>query len=393
MPIDLYNPTPAHRELRRRCREFAERELEPGAAQHDRAETFDLDAFRKLGDLRLFGLTVPESYGGAGLDATAAVLSYEELSASDPGFALSCLAHSVLFANHLARHGSEAQRQRFLPDACMGRVIGGMAVSEPSGGTDVAAMQTTARRDGDRYILDGSKMWITNAVLDARERGDVFLVYARTSDRGVRGVSLFLVTKHNPGLTLGKQVQGRLGVRASKSAELVFRDCAVPIEDRVGEEGTALLRMMRTLELERLTMAAMGLGIARRCLEIMNRYASERRSFGRPLREFGQIQRHVAESYAELMAGRAYVYQTAARLDLDKPSPLPDADAAKLYCASMALAVADRSIQVLGAYGYSGEYPLERLWRDARLLSIGGGTAEAHQRNVTRQLLPVLHFE
>ena len=382
-------PNDTRRALRERLRDFAQRELAPGVRGHERSESLDLTAFRKLGELGLLCLTVPAEYGGAGLDATAAVIAYEELAAVDPGFALSCLAHAILFADSLARHGDERQRRRFLPDACSGRLVGGMALTEPAGGTDVLNMSTTARLDGDRYLLCGRKKWITNASLGEARCGDVFLVYARTSRATARGVSLFLVSKDAPGFASGEQVRGRLGVRSSPSAELIFTDCEVSVTDRVGPEGAALVHMLPALELERLTMAAMGLGIARSCLDIMNGYASSRVAFDQPLRAFGQIQRHLAESYAQYRAGRAYVYETAARCDGNRAARLPDADAAKLFCATMAKDVADRAIQVLGAHGYSGESSVERLWRDARLLEIGGGTLEAHQRNITRCLARV----
>ncbi len=385
MSPDLFHPTERHGSLRSAVRDFAETHVAPQATMHDRQERFNLELFRQLGTQGWLGLTVPLSLGGAGMDTTAAVILYEELSAADAGFALSCLSHSILFAHHLACCGTEEQQQRFLPEACAGRIVAGMAMSESIGGTDVLGMQTQARRDGDGYVLNGEKMWITNGVLNDGARGDVFLVYARTSASGPRGVSLFLVEKDRPGFTLGRSVDGRLGVRASKSAQLLFENCFIPMANRIGEEGGAVRAMMQTLAMERLTMAAMSLGIARKALELMNQYASHRRAFGKPLRDFGQIQRHLGESYAEWMAGRTLVYH-AARTQTPAADSHIDADAAKLYCATMAKTLADRAIQVLGAHGYSGESPAERLWRDAKLFEIGGGTLEAHQRNITRGL-------
>lgn len=382
---DLFNPTAEHLALREMVRSFAEREVEPQAAEHDRTETFNVALFRKLGDLGLLGITVPERFGGSGLDAVAAVIAHEELAAVDPGFTLSYLAHAMLFANNLAHNGSESQRMRFLPPACDGRSICGMAMSEPGAGTDVLGMQTRARRDGDAYVLDGAKMWITNGCTSKTELGDAFLVYARTSE-GPKGLSLFLVEKGMPGFRLGQKLSDKLGMRASATAELVFDGCRVPASHLVGEEGDAVIHMMRNLELERLTLAAMSLGIARRCVEIMNAYARERKAFGKPINAFGQIQRHIADSYAEYMAGRAYVYATAARLDLGSAGNRVDSDGVKLYCSTMAKNVADRAIQVLGGYGYVAEYRVERLWRDAKLIEIGGGTLEAHQKNMTRDL-------
>ena len=386
---DPFNPTEEHAALRRTMREFVEREVDPQAAEHDRAESLNVALFRKLGDLGVLGITVPEKFGGSGMDAVAAVIVHEELAAADPGFTLAYLAHSMLFVNNLYQNASDAQRARYLPDACSGRKIGGMCMSEPSVGTDVLGMKTTAARKGDVYVLNGAKMWITNGALGEAELGDVFLVYARTSEKGTRALSLFLVEKGFAGFKLGQKLKDKLGMRASTTAELVFDNCEVPVANRVGNEGDAVLHMMRNLEIERLTLAAMSLGIARRSIEIMNRYASERHAFGQPIREFGQIQNHIATSYASWMAGRSYVYQTAAHLNLESGGHRIDSDGVKLFCSTMGKEVADRAIQVLGGYGYVGEYQVERLWRDAKLLEIGGGTIEAHQKNIARDLARV----
>lgn len=384
---DLFNPTEQHLELRKMVRRFAERELAPQAEEYDRAERFNIDLFRRLGaELGLLGVTVPLDYGGSEMDAVAAVIVHEELSAVDPGFCLAYLAHSMLFVNNLAVNGNEAQKQKYLPGACSGELVGGMCMSEPGAGTDVLGMTTVARKDGDVYVLNGAKMWITNGAISDTELGDIFLVYAKHEDRSDRALSLFLVEKGTPGFSLGQKIHNKLGMRASTTAELVFEDVRVPAENLVGEPGGAVKSMMRNLELERLTLAAMSLGIARRCVETMNTYAQDRKSFGQPLNRFGQIQRHIAESYAEYMAGRSYVYNVAAALGLESYGNRLDSDGVKLYCSTMAKNVADRAIQVLGGYGYVGEYNVERLWRDAKLLEIGGGTNEAHQKNMTRDL-------
>lgn len=383
---DCFTPTAEHAALRRLVRDFAAREVEPQAAESDRTETFNVPLFRRLGPLGLLGITVSERFGGAGLDAVAAVIAHEELSASDPGFCLAYLAHAMLFANNLHQNGSDAQRARWLPAACAGTTIGGMCMSEPGAGTDVLGMRTTAIRDGDHYVLDGAKMWITNGAISDTELGDVFLVYARTGTAGARSLSLFVVEKGTPGFRLGQKIKDKLGMRASTTAELVFEDCRIPAGNLVGREGDAVGHMMRNLEIERLTLAAMSLGIARRALEVMNGYAAARQAFGRPINEFGQIQRHIADAYAAFMAGRSYVYHVAGSLDLASSGARIDSDGVKLYCATMAKQVADSAIQVLGGYGYVGEYRVERLWRDAKLLEIGGGTVEAHQKNIARDL-------
>ncbi len=386
MAFDLFNPTPEHAQLREMIRRFAETEVEPQALEHDKSETFNLTLFRKLGELGVLGVTCGEEYGGAGLDAVAACIVHEELSAVDPGFALAYLAHSMLFVNNVYQNASDEQRGRFLPKACTGESVCGMCMSEPDAGTDVLGLRTTAKRDGDCYVLNGAKMWITNGAISKTELGDAFLVYARMEGASRSELTSFLVEKGTPGFSLGQKIEDKLGMRASPTAELVFEDARVPVANRVGDEGTAMLHMMRNLEIERVTLAAMSLGIARRSVEVMNAYAKERKSFGEPLNRFGQIQRHIAESYAEYMAGRAYTYQVAYAMDLAKPGQRLDTDGVKLFCSTMGKNVADRAIQVLGGYGYTGEYKVERLWRDAKLLEIGGGTIEAHQKNMTRDL-------
>jgi len=381
--FDLFNPTPEHALLRETLRRFVREAVEPQAQEHDRAERFNRALFGECAALDLLGLTVPAEDGGAGMDATAAAMVHEELSASDPGFCLAYLAHAVLFVNNLARNGSEDQRRRYLPRVISGEWVGGMGMTEPEGGTDVLGMRTAARREGDRYLLTGRKMWITNGALDDTTLGDVFLIYARTDDGRI---STFIVEKGVPGFSLGQRIKDKLGCRASSMAELVFDDCLVPAANLVGEEGQSVRHMMRNLEIERVTLAAMSLGIALRCLREMVRWADQRVAFGRPIRDFGQIQRHIADSYAQWRATRSYVYDFARRMDLDRAGSRVDSDGVKLVASTMAKEVADRAIQVLGAYGYVGAGVVERLWRDAKMVEIGGGTLEAHQKNITRDL-------
>lgn len=389
---DLYNPSEEHKALREMVRTFAERDVWAQAREYDRLEKFNRPLFKKTGDLGLLGITVPEEWGGAGMDATAAVIVHEELSAADPGFTLAYLAHSMLFVNNFFQNASDAQRKRVLPKVISGQWVAGMGMSEPAVGTDALAMRTTAVRDGDHWVLNGNKMWITNGCVDDTELGDCFLVYARTGEARGKAISSFLVEKGAPGFRLGQRIKDKLGMRASATAELVFEDCKIPADALIGGEGESTLHMMRNLELERLTLAAMSLGLARKCIEIMNDYASQRQAFGTSIRNFGQIQRYIADSYAEWMAGRAYVYATAAAMDPAAHGNRMDSDGVKLYCTTMGKNVADRAIQVLGGYGYVGEYHVERLWRDAKLLEIGGGTLEAHQKNIAADLrrVPIL---
>lgn len=387
--FDLFTPTPEHGMLRETIRAFTEQEVEPQAHEFDRKEQFNLPLFRKLGDLGLLGITVPENFGGTGMDAVAATIAHEELSASDPGFCLAYLAHSMLAVNNLAVNGSDEQRHKYLPKLSSGEWIGSMAMSEPAVGTDVLGMETTAVKKGNEWILNGRKMWITNGTIDEnRTPSDFVWVYAKTGEKNGRAqLSTFVVEKGDPGFEVGQKIQDKLGMRASNTAELVFQDCRIPADRLVGHEGDSVLHMMRNLEVERLTLAAMSVGIARRSLEIMTRYANEREAFGKSLSHYGQIQKYIADSYAEYMACRTYLYETARRMDLNKEGNRLDSDGVKLVATTMAKNVADRAIQVLGGYGYVGEYVVERLWRDAKLLEIGGGTIEAHQKNITRDLV------
>ncbi|MDJ0869063.1 MAG: acyl-CoA dehydrogenase family protein [Myxococcota bacterium] len=381
--FDLFAPTPEHALLADTLREFVEREVEPQAAEHDRRERFNQALFRQAGELGLLGVTLPEEHGGAGLDAVAAVQVSEALSTSDPGFALALLAHSILFAQNVAVNGSELQKKNVLPRAASGEWIGGLCMTEPEVGTDVLSLRTSARRDGDVYRLTGTKTFITNGGVSDTELGDCFVVYAST---GPRQISSFLVEKGMPGFRLGQKWKDKLGMRASFTAELVFDEVPVPVTNRMGEEGEGTLHMMRNLEIERLTLAAMSLGIAKRSLQVMIEYANERKAFGSPIRDFGQIQRYLAESFAEFRAARTFVYDVARRLDLAGSGQRLDADATKLFASQMAKRTADAAIQVLGGYGYMGEYVVERLWRDAKLIEIGGGTLEAHHKNLAKEL-------
>jgi isovaleryl-CoA dehydrogenase len=386
--FDLFNPTDEHQMLRQTVRDFVEKEVEPQAAEYDRKEQFNLKLFRRLGDLGLLGITVDDKFGGAGMDAVSAVIAHEEISASDPGFCLAYLAHAALCANNIGTNASDEQKKRWLPKLCSGEWVGSMAMSEPHVGTDVLGMKSSAVKKGDKFILNGRKMWITNGTIDENNSAsDCVLVYARSAGGDGRKISTFVVEKGFKGYSVGQKIKDKLGMRASNTAELVFEDCEVPVANLIGQEGDSMMHMMRNLQIERLTLAAMSLGIARRSLQIMTKYAKEREAFGESLSAFGQIQKMIAESYAEYRAAKAYVYETARRMKLDSHGHRIDSDGVKLVAATMGKNVADRAIQVLGGYGYVGEYVVERLWRDAKLIEIGGGTLEAHQKNITRDMV------
>eukprot|EP00906_Rhabdomonas_costata_P029915 RCo042255 len=385
---NLFEPTPEHRALRETARAFTRKEVEPQALEYNRKEKLNYPLLKKMGDLGMLGLTADPAHGGSGMDCLGACIVHEELGWSDPAFAMTYLAHAMLFTNNVTQNASEAQKAKYLPRACSGEALCGMAMTEPAAGTDVLGMRTTARRQGDYYILNGSKMFITNGAKSDTETGDVYLVYAKTGPvDDNKNISMFLVEKGMPGFSLGQVLKDKCGMRASPTAELVFSDCKVPAENLVGREGGAVKCMMRNLELERLTLSAIGLGLAARSLEVMLQYSQDRKAFGQPLHSFGQIQKYIGDSYAAFMAGRVYLYNTAAQVKLHQAGNRLDTDGVKLFVTPMAKTVADAAMQVLGGNGYIGSYAVERLWRDAKLLEIGGGTLESHQKNMTRDLL------
>ena len=361
-------------------RQWTREHVEPQALDFNGREAFNRPLLEKLGaDLEVLGPTVSLDLGGAGLDATGACVICEELSRSDPAFALSYMAHAILLVNNIFDNADDALKESFLPRCLSGESIGGMAMSEPDAGTDVMSMTTKARKENDEWRITGRKTWITNGCMDDETLGDVFLVYAKTAPKKL---SLFLVEKGAPGFSLGRRIKNKCGMRASPTAELLFDDCKASA--LIGKEHEGAKPMMRNLELERLCLAAMSCGIAGRCLDAMRTYATERKAFGHVLIDFGQIQRHIAESYAEYKSARAYLYAVAKHGHHTRNRI--DSDAVKLVASKMATTVADRAIQVHGGNGYVADYVVERLWRDAKLLEIGGGTLEAHHKNIANDL-------
>ncbi|GET89739.1 isovaleryl-coA dehydrogenase, putative [Leishmania tarentolae] len=375
--MDLYNPTPEHAALRETVARFSREVVDKHAREDDINGHFNRDVFKQLGDLGVMGVTVPEEDGGAGMDAVAAVIVHHELSKYDPGFCLAYLAHSMLFVNNFYHSASPAQRARWLPKVLTGEHVGAMGMSEPSAGTDVLGMRMSAKKDSNgNYVLNGSKIWITNGTV-----ADIFLIYAKVDGK----ITAFTVERGTKGFTQGPKID-KCGMRASHMCQLFFEDAVVPAENRLGEEGKGIVSMMRNLELERVTLAAMAVGIAERSVELMTSYASQRKAFGQPISNFGQIQRYIAEGYADTEAAKTFVYSVSHKIHPDNKNRL-GSDAAKLFATPIAKKVADSAIQVMGGMGYSQGMPVERLWRDAKLLEIGGGTIEAHHKNITKDLL------
>ncbi|MBX2811779.1 MAG: acyl-CoA dehydrogenase family protein [Myxococcales bacterium] len=374
--LDLFNPSQEHRMLRDMISAFTKEQVESQAAEYDQRGELNISLFRELARLGLMGITIPEVHGGAGLDAVASVIVHHELSKSDPGFCLAYLAHALLFVNNFYWASNDAQKKKYLEPTLSGEWVGGMGMTEPGHGTDVLGMSTTAVKKGTKYLVNGSKTYITNA-----SEGDVFQVYAKTGGE----ISAFVVDRSCPGFSTSKPIK-KMGMRGSTMGELIFEDCEVPAENLLGGEGAGLVHMMRNLEIERLALSAMSLGIADRCMEIMTAHSKERVAFGQPIYKFGQIQRYIADGYAMTEAARALVYYVAHNVGPEIQNRL-GSDAAKLFTAPVGKIVADYAMQVLGGAGYCEEYPVERLFRDAKLIEIGGGTLESHQKNITKDLI------
>lgn len=369
--------------LQETVHQFAQSELAPQIERLDHEEQFNDAAFRKLGELGLLGVTVPEADGGAGLGAVAATVVMEEMGAVDASTTLSYLAHSILCVNQIAANGTEDQKKRYLPKLISGEWIGGMGMSEPGAGSDALGMSTKAVKSGDSYTLTGTKTWITNG-----PQGDIFYVYAKTGTTK-RDLSTFIVERGTPGFSTGKKFS-KMGMRASPTGELVFDNCRIPAANRVGEEGSSVRGMMKNLDLERITIAGISLGCARAAIDYATQYAKDRKQFGKPIGSFQQVQERLTEASAWYEACRSLTYNAAKMWDeglmVGKEASMMAAKA-KLQAAQMATQVGLDAIQILGGYGYTKEFPVERYMRDAKLMEIGAGTNEVLRLVIARQML------
>jgi isovaleryl-CoA dehydrogenase len=375
-----------HRMLQETVRQFSKDVLAPRIEKLDHEEGFNREAFSKMGELGLLGVIVPEADGGTGLDAVAATICMEEMGSVDASTTLSYLAHIILCTNQISNNGTPEQKKKYLPKLISGEWIGGMGMSEPGAGSDALGMITKAVRQGDSYVLNGSKTWITNGPV-----GDLFYVYAKTGAdvHDKKSISSFIVERGMPGFSTGKKFS-KMGMRASPTGELVFDNCRVPVVNRVGEENGSVKLMMRNLDVERITIAGISLGCARGAIDVATQYAKERKQFGKHIGAFQQIQERLTEAASWYEACRSLTYQAAKLWDLGKMTSKEGsmvAAKAKLQASQMATQVCLDAIQVLGGYGYTREFPVERYMRDAKLMEIGAGTNEILRLIIARSML------
>jgi len=357
-------------------RDFAAKEIAPRAAEIDRSNEFPPDLWRKLGALGVLGITVEEEYGGTAIGYLAHIIAMEEISRASASIGLSYGAHSNLCVNQIRRNGSDAQKRKYLPKLVSGEHVGALAMSEPGAGSDVVGMRLRAERRGERYVLNGNKMWITNGP-DA----SVLVIYAKTSDKGI---TAFLVEKGMKGFSTAQKLD-KLGMRGSNTCELVFRDCEVPVDNILGREGEGVKVLMSGLDYERAVLAGGPLGIMAACLDAVIPYVHERKQFGQPIGEFQLMQGKLADMYTTFSACRAYVYAVGQALYRGETTR-KDAAGAILYAAEKATWMAGQAIQALGGMGYINETPTGRLWRDAKLYEIGAGTSEIRRWLIGREL-------
>ncbi len=366
--------------LRDATYKFSQAELASRAAEIDQVNEFPADMWRKFGDMGLLGMTVDEKYGGSAMGYLAHAVAMEEISRASASVGLSYGAHSNLCVNQIFRNGNEAQKEKYLPKLCSGDHVGALAMSEPNAGSDVVSLQLRADKKGDKYILNGNKMWITNGP-DA----DTYVIYAKTdTSAGSKGITAFIVERNTPGFSQAQKLD-KLGMRGSNTCELIFEDAEVPAENILGQENKGVQVLMSGLDYERVVLSGGPVGIMQACLDVVVPYVHDRKQFGQSIGEFQLIQGKIADLYAELNASRAYLYAVAKACDRGEATR-KDAAAVILYTAERATQKALDVIQILGGNGYTNEFPAGRLLRDAKLYEIGAGTSEIRRMLIGREL-------
>jgi isovaleryl-CoA dehydrogenase len=379
--------SPEHKMLSDTVYKFMLKEIEPLAEEIDREDKLPEGIWQKLGELGIMGITIPEEYGGGGFDLLSAVLATEQVARVCAAVSLSYVAHVILCTDTLYRHATEEQRRKYLPGLCNGKNIGALALTEPNAGSDAVGIQTTATKKGDAYLLNGTKMFITNGPI-----ADVFVVYTKTEKaKGAKGISAFIVEKAFPGFSVSRHLE-KMGNRGSPTGELVFEDCSVLRENLLGEENRGVAVMMSGLDRERSAVAGLPLGIAQSALELSIKYAKERVQFNQPIGNFQLVQGKLADMYTQLEAARLMSYKAAVAADQKERGGKGTkihklAAAALLFAGEVATRAALDALQIHGGYGYMLEYPVNRLYRDVKLYEIGAGTSEIRRIVIARELL------
>jgi alkylation response protein AidB-like acyl-CoA dehydrogenase len=378
--MDLDLPE-SHRALQLSVRSFCEEKVKPFAREWDRDEKFPMAVVRELGHLGAMGILVSEEYGGAGMDALAVSVAVEEVARYDGSLALTVASHNGLGTSHIRIFGSAEQKRQYLPKLAAGEWLGAWALTEPGSGSDAAGMKTTAVRRGDGWVLNGTKMFITQGTV-----GDVFVVLALTdADKRQRGITAFILEKGMPGFSQ-RPVHGKLGMRSSDTAELVLENVSVPDSQRLGAAGDGFIDTLRILDRGRITIGALGVGLARGAIEEAARYAKDRQAFGQPIGEFQAIRWMLADMKTETDAARLLVRRAASLADAGRPFTR-EASMAKLFASEAAMRACNKAVQIHGGYGYTREFPVERYLRDAKLCEIGEGTSEIQRSIIAREIL------
>jgi len=372
-----------HRLVQATVREWAAKRLLPVAAEMDRAGAYPRELIRELGELGLTGVFIPEAYGGGGMDTVSYCIVLEEIARAEAALAAVLSVNNSLDCYPLFAFGTEAQKQTYLTELARGRKLGCYCLTEPTAGSDAAALRTAARRDGGTWVLNGTKIFVTNGV-----EADVLIIYARTGGEGARGISAFIAERGDPGLSVGK-VEHKLGIRDSSTCEIVLQDCRLPVDRLLGEEGHGFTVAMATLDGGRIGIAAQALGIARAALEDSVAYAKERRQFGRPIAEFQATQWKIADMATRIQAARLLMYRAAWIRDQGRRHTL-EASQAKLFASETAMWAATQAVQIHGGYGYIQDYPVERHFRDAKITEIYEGTSEIQRLVIARHILGAL---
>ncbi|MGB5288164.1 MAG: acyl-CoA dehydrogenase [Ignavibacteriaceae bacterium] len=367
--------------IRDTIRDFAQNKIKPKVMEWDESQIFPVEIFRELGELGFMGIIFPEEYGGAGLGYVEFVIIIEELGIVDPSISLSVAAHNGLCTNHIFRFGNEEQKRKYIPDLVSGKKIGAWGLTESSSGSDAASLKSTAEKKGTKYILNGSKTFITHGA-----SGETLVVMAITNkDEGKKGISAFILEHGMPGLIIGKK-ENKLGMRASETVQLTFENCEVPEENLLGEEGMGFINAMQILEGGRISIAAVSLGLAQGCLNESLKYSQERFQFGKPLAAFQATQFKLADMKMNIEAARLLTMRAAKMKDDGLPN-IREAAMAKLFASEIAEKAASEAVQIHGGYGYVKDYPVEKYYRDVKLLTIGEGTSEIQRIVIARDLL------